>query len=214
VGRRAFFFAGPAVNVLAGLMIYGNPRSIPLLMLSRLIKMARPASHASPLQPSPLAWGEGRAGAIELRSETREHRCGWAGGGGQVFGTFASTVMCTAALMDTCSGAELSGALTQMGAFGGAAVVVGPLLESTLLRRSGDDLRYPFLLLAVEGALHVLVNLALLPETLPKARRAPPMTARRVVAALNPFGFLSAPPGAHAQPALGTKAPRPGPEGP
>ena len=48
MGRRAFFFAGPAVNVLAGLMIYGNPRSIPLLMLSRLIKMARPAPTRAP----------------------------------------------------------------------------------------------------------------------------------------------------------------------
>lgn len=83
--------------------------------------------------------------------------------------TFSSTVM-LAALADQVSGAELSAAMSRMGAAVGAAIVTTPLLETLILQRTKRT-EAVYLALSALGALHLLFAALAVPETLRNTQR-------------------------------------------
>ena len=84
--------------------------------------------------------------------------------------TFSSTVMLSAALADQVSGAELSAAMSRMGAAVGAAIVTTPLLETLILQRTKRT-EAVYLALSALGALHLLFAALAVPETLRNTQR-------------------------------------------
>ena len=89
VGRRLFFLLGPLMNVANGLVMFRNTGSANLLMVSRVFKMVFTTQ-------------------AHTQSDVHTHKTHrrWSGLLTDACGyRFSSTVMLTAALMDTCSGA-------------------------------------------------------------------------------------------------------------
>jgi len=102
--------------------------------------------------------------------------------------TFSNTVVVTASLMDICSGKDLGVAFTQMGATIGIAVILGPIMESIILKRTGHP-RYSYFALSFFALVQAVFNM-MQQETLDKARRAAMHTVMKLET-FNPFGFAS-----------------------
>lgn len=102
--------------------------------------------------------------------------------------TFSSSVMLTAAMSDITSGAQLSTALSNMGAAVGAGIVLTPFLETLILQRFKTETVY--LALSMFGFVHVLFAAGAVPETHGKALRKSWSSVLQL-SAINPFGFLN-----------------------
>lgn len=99
--------------------------------------------------------------------------------------TFSNTVMITAALADTCSGTELSQALSSQAAYVGISVVTMPFVEGKLLELFQGRPQYTYGLVAALGFFQFFYSLLAIPETLKPEKRRP----LDVMQAINPFGF-------------------------
>jgi len=99
-------------------------------------------------------------------------------------GTFSSSVMCMAALSDLAEGKQLSVANSVLWACSGLGVIVGPLLEGSILAR-GLHVRFSYLLAAVVSSIHVLFTAIVMRETLPPGEGKP-----FTMAGFNPLGFV------------------------
>merc|ERR1719316_1965965 len=77
-----------------------------------------------------------------------------------------------------------------MQAWVGLGVVIGPQVESWILRKTGNNGLYSFKALRLFSALHVVVNLFNLPETLNVENRISMATFFKSVTSFNPFSFL------------------------
>ena len=99
-------------------------------------------------------------------------------------GTFSSSVMCMAALSDLAEGKQLSVANSVLWACSGLGVIVGPLLEGSILAR-GLPVRFSYLLAAIVSSIHVLFTGFVLRETLPPGEGKP-----FTMAGFNPLGFV------------------------
>eukprot|EP00413_Alexandrium_margalefii_P027182 CAMPEP_0204575596 /NCGR_PEP_ID=MMETSP0661-20131031/41283_1 /ASSEMBLY_ACC=CAM_ASM_000606 /TAXON_ID=109239 /ORGANISM="Alexandrium margalefi, Strain AMGDE01CS-322" /LENGTH=514 /DNA_ID=CAMNT_0051584253 /DNA_START=39 /DNA_END=1582 /DNA_ORIENTATION=- len=106
--------------------------------------------------------------------------------------TFSGTVMCQASLADICSGREMSLVASQIQSAVGVAVVLGPYIESLLLKLSGGNPLSPYKLMATMCLFQLFTNGVLLPETHAKHKRADISEFFRSIASLNPFGFVRA----------------------
>jgi len=104
-----------------------------------------------------------------------------------VITTFSNTVMVTAALSDVCSGKDLAMASSLMAASTGLGLVLTPFVEARILQRSSP--RFAYLALSVLGAVQVVYNVFVMPETLEIAKRIP-MQAALTLQNFNPFGFM------------------------
>jgi len=102
--------------------------------------------------------------------------------------TFSNTVICTAALADTCAGMDLALAMSTVGATTGLAVILTPIAESFILQRTKNP-RYSYLALSLLGLVQLVHNLVVTPETLDAAKRVAVSTALSLQN-LNPFRFL------------------------
>mmetsp|Transcript_27023 Transcript_27023/g.62429 ORF Transcript_27023/g.62429 Transcript_27023/m.62429 type:complete len:474 (+) Transcript_27023:77-1498(+) len=101
--------------------------------------------------------------------------------------TFSSTVMIQASLADTIAGKDLAVVGSEIGAIIGAGMIVSPILESYLLRKTGSK-RSVYAALAGFASIQAISNATLLPETLPSGKT----TLKDVLVAqtFNPFGFV------------------------
>jgi len=101
--------------------------------------------------------------------------------------TFSGTVMGQAALSDLLSGKELSVVMSQVGSLAGAAMVLGPILEKTVLALFRNNPRYPYLFQALFAAATFVSNYIFVSETLdPVKMRA----ASFSISDLNPLKFV------------------------
>mmetsp|Transcript_63959 Transcript_63959/g.169294 ORF Transcript_63959/g.169294 Transcript_63959/m.169294 type:complete len:436 (-) Transcript_63959:105-1412(-) len=107
-----------------------------------------------------------------------------------IFTTFSGTVMGGTGLKDVYEGKELGTVMTKAGSVIGLAIMLGPLLESIILKRvkTGGE-RLSFLSLGVLGAVATGCAVAMLPETLAPSQRKD-FDVASAAAAANPFGFL------------------------
>jgi len=145
LGRRLFLLVGPAANIVNGLIVAAYPRSLAVLLFSRVSRL--------------------------------------------MFTTFSGTVIGNAALMDVASGTALATAQSTAGATVGIAVILGPIVEEFILKRSNNNFHYPYLLLMVEAVVAFFFSLFFMPETLDRAKRAA-IDFKTLLQASNPFGFV------------------------
>ena len=104
----------------------------------------------------------------------------------QIITTFSNTVVATAALTDFLEGQELAMGFAAYAAMYGLAVLVGPVIETQLLRLTGSP-RYAYASLATLGTIQAIYQACLVPETLEPAKRRELDVAK----AANVFGFLT-----------------------
>uniref|UniRef100_A0A7S0AT86 Major facilitator superfamily (MFS) profile domain-containing protein n=1 Tax=Pyrodinium bahamense TaxID=73915 RepID=A0A7S0AT86_9DINO len=107
-----------------------------------------------------------------------------------IFTTFSGTVMCQAALADICSGQEMALVGTNVQVAVGLAVVLGPYLESAILKISKGDPRSPFKAVALFSIFQLLNNGLFLPETLVQKKRSTLAKFFESLASVNPFTFI------------------------
>jgi MFS family permease len=101
-------------------------------------------------------------------------------------GTFSSSVMCMASLSDLAEGKQLSIANSVLWACSGLGVIVGPLLEGTILGRGGTGGEHvSYLLTAVVAGVHCLFTAVVTGETLPTTERK-----SFTMQGFNPLGFM------------------------
>jgi len=107
-----------------------------------------------------------------------------------VFITFSGTVMTLASLGDLIKGKEMAAAMTKTQLGIGCAVILGPFIESLMLKLSKGDPRGPFKAMFALASMQLLFGARLVPETLTVAKRKPIADFQSFAQSINPFAFL------------------------
>jgi len=107
-----------------------------------------------------------------------------------IFTTFSGTVMCQASLADITSGAEMAVISTRIQVAVGIAVILGPYIESILLKVGKGDPRTTFKALFAVSLFQMINNGLLLPETLNASKRKSIASFFQSLASFNPFAFV------------------------
>jgi len=84
---------------------------------------------------------------------------------------------------------EFGVALSKIQATVGIAVILAPLFEAQVLLRTKQNLRYPYLVLALLGAVNILSSSMQLEETLDVAKRKT-TSLSSIIKDVNPFNFM------------------------
>jgi MFS family permease len=107
-----------------------------------------------------------------------------------VFTTFSGTVIGSSILSDTVQAEERRLIGPQVMVAVSAALISGPIVESAILRRSGDDPRAAYTVVACLNAIQLFQNHCLMPETLCEHVRTRIQGFAQLLAGMNPFSFL------------------------
>lgn len=105
-----------------------------------------------------------------------------------VITTFSNTVIGMAALNDICTGKEFAVSLSHVMANIGVGVIVAPILESVILKRTKTP-RSAYAALSVLGMIQAIFVALLMPETLEKTKRVS-VRAAISLSGMNPFRFV------------------------